>query len=259
MLKREHAEIRTTPRELRDGTTAHGYVVAVLEAIDQATAALDIKVGLLLSIDRSLNHAEEVVNLAISFVGWSKVVGIDVGGNPHKGDLITDVLPALRKARMALIPITIHCGEIHNDAEVDAVISFMPERIGHGLILSPAHITRLSQLSSRIPIEICPTSNVKTLQLARLEDHPTARLLLERKYPLCINTDDSGVFATDSSSEYRLFATAMNLEKSELARITADSASFSFLSGDQKRAALDLIQRANKRLLWLDYLTFGLF
>ena len=53
--------------------------------------------------------------------------------------------------------------------------------------------------ASPIPIELCPTSNMKTLRLSSLADHPTLRRWIEGGYPVSISTDDFGVFSTTAS------------------------------------------------------------
>ena len=50
-----------------------------------------------------------------------------------------------------------------------------------------------------IPIELCPTSNMKTLRLSSLAAHPTLRRWIEGGYPVSISTDDFGVFSTTAS------------------------------------------------------------
>ena len=50
-----------------------------------------------------------------------------------------------------------------------------------------------------VPIELCPTSNLKTLQLGSLCDHPTMQHWLTVGYPVSISTDDSSVFCTTSA------------------------------------------------------------
>ena len=57
-----------------------------------------------------------------------------------------------------------------------------------------------------IPIEICPTSNVMTLGLQGLNEHPTLKKLIDEGYPISVNTDDKGVFNTQQSDELYMIA-----------------------------------------------------
>lgn len=60
---------------------------------------------------------------------------------------------------------------------------------------------RLKSEGRAPPIEVCPTSNLVTLGLGSHADHPSLRRLLAMGYPLSINTDDRGIFATSLTAE----------------------------------------------------------
>ena len=64
-----------------------------------------------------------------------------------------------------------------------------------------SHTTAADLVSSRIPLEMCPTSNCLTLHLPDLSHHPQLHALLLCEYPLCICTDDAGVFEVTLSQE----------------------------------------------------------
>ena len=72
-----------------------------------------------------------------------------------------------------------------------------------------------------IPIELCPTSNMKTLRLSSLAEHPTLRRWIEGGYPVSISTDDFGVFSTDASAELALVADALALPPRRIAELAA--------------------------------------
>ena len=67
------------------------------------------------------------------------------------------------------------------------------------------------ELGARVPIEVCPTSNLATLELADLARHPTLGGWLASGYPVCLCTDDPGVFATSLSAEYLRVARAFGV------------------------------------------------
>ena len=118
----------------------------------------------------------------------SYIVGMDFSGNPTRGSF-AGFLPCFEAARREGLLIAAHVGEIDHEADTDAILSFRPERLGHALLLTTAQKSRLS--TKPIPIEICPTSNLKTLQLDNLQAHPTMAQWLRLSYPISISTDDS--------------------------------------------------------------------
>jgi adenosine deaminase len=211
---------------------------------------------LLLSIDRGLGviddkQACEVVALVLEFIPSGLVAGLDIGGNPLKGSLST-FKGQLQEARAANVPITIHCGEVENDHDMNFVLKFKPERLGHALLMKQHQFENI--LDSRIPVEICPTSNKMTLCLECLAHHPIAKHLINGNHPISINTDDSGVFNTDSSTEYFTFACAMGIGQSKIAHLAIASMAHSFLHDEPlKKRIVDIMQRENYRLLWLDF------
>ncbi len=119
-----------------------------------------------------------------------------------------------------------HAGEIGGRKQIREAIELLGvERIGHGIaaIRDPELMDLLAE--RRIPLEICPRSNMKTGALARLmgdvdvpiEQHPLP-LLFRHGIPVVLSTDDPAMFHTSLISEYEN-ARRMGLEESELVRI----------------------------------------
>ncbi|CAN0351067.1 unnamed protein product, partial [Pylaiella littoralis] len=250
-----YAELRTTPRPLADGTSRRDYIENVLQVfrdfeINQAARApdvsrdgassqesLDLGEGgsellpagrliprLLLSVDRgkSTEEAMEVAKLARelrSSEEWKLfVLGVDFSGNPTKGSFEA-FRPAFELARSSGLKVTVHCGEVSDDADVLSVIAFRPERVGHAVVLGEEVRQALLSLSPQIPIEVCPTSNLLTLALSHHGEHPTVRGWIEAGYPFSVNTDDSGVFDTDLPTEFAHLATSNDMDEGQMARL----------------------------------------
>lgn len=212
-----YAELRTTPRPLADGTSRREYIESVLQVFREfETGQVATEPGLsrgkstggegsvgpdednqetlpvgahltprlLLSVDRSKSKEEamEVARLALELQAedeWKPyVLGMDFSGNPTKGSF-EDFRPAFELARRNGLKVTVHCGEVADDAEFLAVIAFHPERLGHAVVLGEEVRQTLLSLVPRIPIEICPTSNLLTLSLSHHGEHPTVGDWLE--------------------------------------------------------------------------------
>lgn len=93
--------------------------------------------------------------------------------------------------------------------------------------------------SLSIPVEICPSSNAKTLKLATLSDHPTAGMWLKEYHPFCICTDDTAVFDTSLSQEYEAFAEAFQVDRPYLVLLAVSATNFIFQNSDFKAQLRD--------------------
>src|SRR5258708_391394 len=117
------------------------------------------------------------------------------------------------------------------------------ERIGHGIaaIHDPGLMDLLAE--RKIPLEICPASNMKTAALARqlrrkdakIEDHPLPKLL-RHGIPIVLSTDDPAMFHTTLHEEY-VNAARMGLQEDELARIVEMGFEHAFLPPGERRGA----------------------
>lgn len=129
----------------------------------------------------------------------------------------------------------IHAGEVGSAEKIRESIELLgAERIGHGIaaINDPALMDLLAE--RKIPLEICPGSNLKTGALARqlrradvkIEDHPLPRLL-RRGIPVVLSSDDPAMFHTTLQGEYANTA-RMGLQEEELVRIVDMGFEYSF-------------------------------
>jgi hypothetical protein len=176
-------------------------------------------------------------------------------------------------------------------SEMDAVLALKPQRLGHALYLTPAQVRAsgrwgyflagvplLSLLSLshthrrsygaiqvavvqalRVPVELCPTSNLKTLGLRNLADHPTAKTWLESGHPFSVNTDDSGVFATSSSEEHALLFESLRAPLPVAAAVSCAAANHAFCGGAMRSWLQKSMRNECKALCALDRVSFGLY
>lgn len=135
----------------------------------------------------------------------------------------------------------IHAGEIGGPESIrEAVESLGVERIGHGIaaIHDPALMGLLAD--RRVPLEICPTSNLRTGALAKQLGNATAGLaqhpmveLVRRGVPVVLSTDDPAMFQTTLGEEYQR-AEEMGLTEKELFKLVTQSFEHSFLSREEQ-------------------------
>ena len=137
-----------------------------------------------------------------------------------------------------------HAGEVGGPEKIREAIELLgAERIGHGIaaINDPELMDLLAE--RKIPLEICPGSNMKTAALARqlrredvtIEDHPLPKLL-RHGIPVVLSTDDPAMFHTTLQQEYAN-AARMGLQEHELARVVEMGFEHSFLPTGERLGA----------------------
>ena len=137
-----------------------------------------------------------------------------------------------------------HAGEVGGPEKIREAIELLgAERIGHGIaaIHDPALMDLLAE--RKIPLELCPASNMKTAALARqlrrenvtIEDHPLPKLL-RHNIPIVLSTDDPAMFHTTLHEEYAN-AARMGLREEELNRIIEMGFQYAFQPAGETRPA----------------------
>jgi adenosine deaminase len=165
-----------------------------------------------------------------------EIVAFGVGGDELSTPTI-EFRPAYDQAATLGLHRLMHAGEIGGPEKIREAVELLgAERIGHGI--AAMHDSALMDLLAdrRIPLEICPTSNLKTGALDRqlrrnnatIADHPLP-LLLRHGIPVVLSTDDPAMFHTTLLEEYSA-AHAMHLSTNELAQLVANSEHFAFRS-----------------------------
>jgi len=234
-----YLELRTTPRILDGGKVdKRGYVDVVISTMSQwVKENRRLIPRLIISVDRSksVDEARENVDIAVELFRNNSefVVGVDLGGNPTRGNF-SEFKDVFERARGEGIKVTIHAGEVVNDEEVNEIVEWRPDRLGHFLKVNKGVWKKMEMNGGDIPIEICPTSNVMTLGLQGLNEHPTLKKLIDEGYPISVNTDDKGVFNTQQSDELYMIAKEMGFNE--------------YTVGGLVWGAVDLVFEGNRRV-----------
>lgn len=178
---------------------------AALEAIvDAALEGLDGRAGLVLCglYGEPVASLERLVDVAASRPG---VVGLDLAGGPSGAHdvRLEDYAAPFARARSLGLGRTVHAAEGRPPAEIRvAVEQLHAQRIGHGTtLLDDPRVVELV-LARGIVIEACPTSNVHTGALARVEDHPLPRWL-ELGVRACVCPDNTLLSSVTAAEEHR--------------------------------------------------------
>ncbi|XP_044265425.1 adenosine deaminase-like protein [Tribolium madens] len=237
-----YLELRTTPREEQNMTKAD-YIESVIRAIKDCDKNIIVK--LLLSIDRSDDlKCEENLELIIKMrQKYPNVIkGVDFSGNPYNGTFDPKLF---QKARNCGLFITLHCAEIKNDEEVEEILKFRPDRIGHGTFLHPNFggndsIWKL-YLDTNIPLECCLTSNVACGTAKSYKQHHLQEWI-KNSLPFTLCTDDKGVFGTNLSKELGLAYQYFSLTPTNLWEMTQKTVSYTFASDEEKKVLTKILQ-----------------
>mmetsp|Transcript_348 Transcript_348/g.407 ORF Transcript_348/g.407 Transcript_348/m.407 type:complete len:363 (+) Transcript_348:88-1176(+) len=240
-----YLEIRTTPRRT-DYMTERDYMDAVVSTIQECEAEnLPIIVRVLVSVNRSRGLAAARLNVDLACEYHKKtnvVVGVDFSGNPNQGSF-AEYVQVLNKARKNGLKISVHCAETEDRKEVELILrEFKPDRVGHMLFVPKDLLGEMLRQQNPTPIECCPTSNCITLGLENISYHPNLRFWIDNDYPICVCTDDSGVFNTSLTEEIYKIASAFNLSWQQILGIIQTPTQSTFATENDKIKLKALIQ-----------------
>ncbi len=137
--------------------------------------------------------------------------------------------PYFDRARAAGLHSVPHAGESTGPETVwDALRVLGAERIGHGTqsVKDPSLMDWLGE--HRIPLEVCPTSNLATRVVERIEEHPVKQMV-DAGLLVTINSDDPPMFGTDLNTEYAVAARLLDLDETGVAALAKNAVEASFL------------------------------
>jgi adenosine deaminase len=151
--------------------------------------------------EKATRTFEEVRDVATE----ARVLGVGLGGSEsdYPPELFTDVY---RRAASAGFRLTAHAGEAAGPASVRAALNALGvERIGHGVRAVEDDDLARHLVAHQIPLEVCPTSNIRTGVVSSWEQHPAATLI-DAGAMVTLNTDDPAMFGCTLSGEYEVVA-----------------------------------------------------
>jgi adenosine deaminase/aminodeoxyfutalosine deaminase len=170
---------------------------------------------------------------------FPSIIGIGLGGDERRTG--SEPFRALyARAAVAGLRLTNHAGETTGPEAIREALAIGSERIGHALS-AIRDLTLLEELKMRsIPLELNPTSNVRTGVCPSFAEHPLRRYF-DLGLMVTLNSDDPAFFGSDVANEYLLAHTEQGFTPDELRQLASNSISASFLPDPAKAVWLDRI------------------
>jgi adenosine deaminase len=250
-----YAEVRGAPELFTEqGLSMSDVVEATLEGYDQgmkvaAAEGFTIVVRSLLCGMRQNKRSQEVAELVVKYRNKG-VVGFDIAG-PEDGFPPSDQKDTFDYLRKANAHFTIHAGEAYGLPSIwEAIQLCGAERLGHGVrIIDDIDFSgdepKLGPLAAyvrdrRIPLELCPTSNLQTGAAASYAEHPIG-VLAKLRFRITLNTDNRLMSQTSMSFEMEEAVKAFNWGFTDLQRTTINAMKSAFIPYPDRLAIIEKV------------------
>jgi adenosine deaminase len=246
-----YAEVRYAPEQhVEGGLTLDEVVAAVQQGIDEGVAAAEgpIVVRQLLTAMRHQARSREIAELAVAWRDRG-VAGFDIAG-AEAGFPPTRHLDAFEYLQRENSHFTIHAGEAFGLPSIWQAIQWCgADRLGHGVrIVDDIEVdadggVRLGRLAAyvrdnRIPLEMCPSSNVQTGAASSVAEHPIG-LLTRLRFRVTVNTDNRLMSGTSMTEEMVRLVDAFGYGLDDLRWFTINAMKSAFLPFDERLAIID--------------------
>jgi adenosine deaminase len=246
-----YAEVRFAPElHTERGLSLDEVVQAVLDGFRQGSEGRGITVYALLTAMRTAARSLEIAELAVRYRDQG-VVGFDIAG-AEAGWPPSRHLDAFQYIKRENFHITIHAGEGFGLPSIwEAVQWCGTERLGHGvrivddIQISQQGSVRLGRLSAyirdrRIPLEMCPTSNVQTGAAPSIALHPI-RLLRQLSFRVTVNTDNRLMSQVTLSSEFHRLVTEFGYGWTDIEWLTVNAMKSAFAGFDERLRLINTV------------------
>ncbi|WP_432943667.1 adenosine deaminase [Kribbella sp. CA-253562] len=248
-----YAEIRYAPEQhLTAGLSLQQVVDAVREGFEHgmANAERPIVARQLLTAMRHQARSMEIAELAVAYRD-AGVVGFDIAG-AEAGYPPTRHLDAFEYLQRENAHFTIHAGEAFGLPSIWQAIQWCgADRLGHGVRIidditeNPDGSVELGRLAAyvrdrRIPLEMCPSSNLQTGAATSIAEHPIG-LLTKLRFRVTVNTDNRLMSGTSMSRELALLADAFDYGLTDFRWFAINAMKSAFIPFDERLAIIDQI------------------
>ncbi len=238
-----YAEIRFAPELHRDmGLSLDEIVESVVEGLHQGSGET-LTTGVIVAALRQAALTLEMAELATKHRD-NGVVGFDIAG-PEAGFPPSRHLAAFQHCQRESFPITIHAGEAFGLPSIHEALAYCnAERLGHGvrvvddITIGEDGVPVLGRIATwirdrRVPLEMCPWSNVHTGAAASIEQHPI-RLLRELQFRVTVNTDNRLMSGTSMTKEFATLVDVFGYDLDDIRWLTINGMKSAFWPFDDR-------------------------
>lgn len=212
-------------------------ITGIHNALEAGRRELGVSSGLIMCFLRHLSaeDANDTFELSLPFADWLLAVGLDsseVGNPPDQFEAI------FARARRAGLLVVAHAGEEGPPSYIWQALDVLhARRIDHGVRAEEDGDLLMRLAEERIPLTMCPLSNVKLRVFPSLGDH-NLRRLADQGLVVTINSDDPAYFGGYVGDNYLAVAEALGLTRDELVTLARNSIEASFVRVEERRALL---------------------
>ncbi len=237
-----HAELFFDPQtHTVRGVPMETVFLGLRDAMDDAHKRYGITSELILCFLRHLPEADALATLEAAMPFRSEFIGVGLDSG-ERGNPPAKFARVFAKAKDLGLRLVAHAGEEGPAAYItDALDVLKVDRIDHGVRCDedPALVERL--VLERIPLTVCPLSNLKLCVVKDLAQHNFAKLL-RAGVAVTINSDDPAYFGGYIGENYRATAAALNLTTAELVQVAENAARAAFMAPQAKASLLNRIR-----------------
>ncbi|GAA1459043.1 adenosine deaminase [Nocardiopsis exhalans] len=261
-----YAEQRYAPEQhLEGGLTLEEVVEAVQEGLElgekrAADSGRSIRTGQLVTAMRHAARSSEIAELAVRYRD-AGVSGFDIAG-AEAGNPPTRHLDAFEYLRRENFHFTIHAGEAFGLPSIWEALQWCGcDRLGHGVRIvddittNENGVPRLGRLAQyvrdkRVPLEMCPSSNVQTGAADSIAEHPI-KLLHDLRFRVTVNTDNRLQSGVTLSEEFAKLSEAFGYDWDDLQWFTVNAMKSAFLPFDERLSLINgIIKPGFAQLKW---------
>jgi len=243
-----HAELFFDPQT----HTARGVPIEVVigglrDAMNDARSRLGITSELILCFLRHLSEEDALATLEAALPFRSQLVGVGLDSG-ERGNPPGKFARVFAKARALGLRVVAHAGEEGPAAYVTEALDVLRvERVDHGVRCDedPALVERLAR--ERVPLTVCPLSNLKLRVVKDLSEHNLGRLLHQGVH-VTVNSDDPAYFGGYIADNYRKTVAALGLGAGDVVLLAEHAIGAAFVSDARKTELLARLHAAARAI-----------